>query len=331
MAGRLPDEFELIRRYFTPLAAGAPGAHGLADDVATLEIDPREQLILKTDAIVGGVHFLPDDPPDLVARKLLRVNLSDLAGKGARPLGYLLTCAFPAALDEAWVAGFAVGLAADQHEFGFALLGGDTTATPGPITLSATLFGGAPLGRLARRGDARVGDIVLVSGTLGDAALGLDVQRRPIDGLDEASRAFLVDRYRLPRPRLELGRALSDAGIVRAAMDISDGLIADLGHICRASGMGAVVEWERLPLSSAARAAIALRPDLAEDAAAGGDDYELLFTVAASDAPSAQRLGASCGVPLTPIGRMISGAGVRVQDASGREMRFRKSGYRHFE
>src|SRR5882724_9612110 len=177
----LPGEFELIARYFAPLAAGAPGALGLA---------AGDQLVVKTDAIVAGVHFLAADPPDLIARKLLRVNLSDLAGKGARPLGYLMTGAFPGDLDEAWLATFVEGLAADQREFGLSLLGGDTTATPGPLTLSATVFGAIGKGRLPWRGAAQAGDAVLVSGTLGDGALGLDVQRQEFPELDATGRAI---------------------------------------------------------------------------------------------------------------------------------------------
>src|SRR5262245_19051409 len=214
VAGRpLPGEFELIARYFAPLAAGAPGALDLTDDVATLEVDPAEELVVKTDAIVAGVHFLPDDPPDLVARKLLRVNLSDLAGKGARPLGYLMACAFPADLDEPWLERFVGGLAADQREFGLPLLGGDPTATPGPLTLAATALGAVGRGRLPRRAAARVGDAVLVSGTLGDGALGLDAQRQQFSELDAAEAAHLIGRYRLPQPRLNLGRALVEAGL----------------------------------------------------------------------------------------------------------------------
>src|SRR4029453_18412028 len=193
----LPGEFELIARYFAPLAAGAPGAFGLTDDVAIVDVGRDEQLVVKSDAIVAGVHFLPADLPDLIARKLLRVNLSDLAGKGARPLGYLMTCAFPGDLDESWVAKYVEGLAADQREFGLSLLGGDTTATPGPLTLSATIFGAIAKGRLPWRGGARDGDAVLVSGTLGDGALGLDVQRQDFPELGAVDRALLVDRYRL--------------------------------------------------------------------------------------------------------------------------------------
>jgi thiamine-monophosphate kinase len=291
----LPGEFELIARYFAPLAAGAPGAFNLSDDVAVVEVGPGEQLAVKADAIVAGVHFLPADPPDLIARKLLRVNLSDLAGKGARPLGYLLTCAISNDVDEAWLAKFVDGLGADQREFGLSLLGGDTTATPGPLTLSATVFGAIAKGRLPWRGAAQAGDAVLVSGTLGDGALGLDVQRQEFPELDAAGRAELVDRYRLPRPRLKLGRALVEAGLVHAAMDISDGLLADLGHICATSKLGADIEWPRVPLSEPAAKLVAARPLLRERIVAGGDDYELLLTVAEGDVSGGARDRAARG------------------------------------
>jgi thiamine-monophosphate kinase len=326
----LPDEFALIARYFAPLAAGAPGAFDLTDDVAIVEVAPDEQLVVKTDAIVGGIHFLPGDPPDLIARKLLRVNLSDLAGKGARPLGYLMTCVFPRDLDEAWLAKYVEGLGADQREFGLSLLGGDTTATSGPLTLSATVFGAIGKGRLPWRGAARAGDAVLVSGTLGDGALGLDVQRQAFPELDAAGCAYLVDRYRLPQPRLRLGRALVAAGLVHAAMDISDGLLADLGHICETSGLGAEIEWPQVPLSEPTATLVAARPSLRERVVAGGDDYELLLTVAADAVPAALSLAQQEGVGLTPIGRLSAGRGVRIRDAQGDEIAIGRTGFRHF-
>jgi len=276
------------------------------------------------------VHFLPVDPPDLIARKLLRVNLSDLAGKGARPLGYLMTCCFPNDLEEAWLARFVAGLATDQREFGLPLLGGDTTATSGPLTLSATVLGAIAKGRLPRRGAAREGDAVLVSGTLGDGALGLDVQRQTFPELDDAGRDHLIDRYRLPQPRLQLGRALVETGLVHAAMDISDGLLADLGHICSTSRVGATIEWSRLPLSVPAMKLVTARPELRERIVAGGDDYELLLTVAAADVPVALALVRREGGALTPIGRITAGSGVRIVDESGVEMAIARTGYRHF-
>lgn len=326
----LPGEFELIARYFAPLAAGAPGAFDLTDDVAVVDIGPDEQLVVKSDAIVAGVHFLPDDPPDLIARKLLRVNLSDLAGKGARPLGYLLTCALPRELDESWLARFVAGLAADQREFGLSLLGGDTTATPGPLTLSATALGAIAMGRLPWRGAARVGDAVLVSGSLGDGALGLDVQRQAFAEIDVRGRDYLIDRYRLPQPRLGLGRALVEAGIVHASMDVSDGLLADLGHICRVSQVGATVEWPRIPLSAPARAIVAAHPDRRDRIVAGGDDYELVLTVAAADVSAALSIAQCAGVALTPIGEIVAGGAVRLVDGEGRELAVAGTGYRHF-
>jgi thiamine-monophosphate kinase len=326
----LPGEFELIARHFAPLAAGNPGAAGLTDDVAALEIGPDEQLIVKSDAIVGGVHFLADDPPDLIGRKLLRVNLSDLAGKGARPLGYLMTCAFPSDVDEPWVARFVDGLAADQKEFCLSLLGGDTTATPGPVTLSATALGAVGRHRLPRRGDARDGDMILVSGTLGDGALGLDVLRHRFPDLDAADRDYLVDRYRLPQPRLALGRALVEAGIVHASMDVSDGLLADLGHICSTSGLGAEIEWARLPLSAAATRLAGRDAGWRQRVVAGGDDYELLLTVATGDVAAALAAAARVGVRLTAIGSMRGGSGVRILDEQGRDISVGRTGYRHF-
>ena len=257
-----PTEFELIARYFAPLAAGAPGAASLADDVALITVAAGEDLVLKSDAIVAGVHFTGQEPARLIARKLLRVNLSDLAAKGARPLGYLLTAVFPQDVEEEWIADFAGGLAEDQWQYGLSLLGGDTTATPGPLTLSMTVVGAAARGRTPRRSDGKKGDSILVSGTIGDGALGLRAARGQIEGLSAQANRFLQDRYQLPEPRLALGRALVESGIVHASMDISDGLIADLGHICQQSGLAAEVQWSQVPLSAAARAALGLRPDL---------------------------------------------------------------------
>jgi thiamine-monophosphate kinase len=326
----LPAEFDLIARYFAPLTAGRPEALGLADDVAILDIDPADSLVVTADALIAGVHFLPDDPPALIARKMLRVNLSDLAGKGARPLGYLMTCALSDEVDEAWLADFTAGLAADQREFGLALLGGDTTGTPGPLALSLTALGRVRRGHALLRGAARVGDIVMVSGTLGDGALGLDVQRWEFAGLPAAARDFLIDRYRLPQPRLALGQALAEGGIARAGMDISDGLLADLGHICRASGVGAVLRWADLPLSSAAQAVLSAAPELGERIVAGGDDYELLVTVPADRVDAALAAAGALGLPLAAIGRIEPGAGVRLLDPSGAEMHVSRTGYQHF-
>lgn len=325
-----PTEFEIIARYFAPLAAGAPGAASLADDVALIAVAAGEELVLKTDAIVAGVHFMGQEPARLIARKLLRVNLSDLAAKGARPLGYLLTAVFPHDVEETWIADFAAGLAEDQWQYGLSLLGGDTTATPGPLTLSLTVIGAAARGRTPRRGDGKKGDSILVSGTIGDGTLGLRAARGQLKGLSAQSIRFLQDRYQLPEPRLALGRALIESGIIHASMDISDGLIADLGHICQQSGLAAEIQWSQVPLSAAARTALGLDPELRGKVLGGGDDYELLFTVADHDAARAMEIAAAAGVPVAVIGTLVSGAGVAVRAEDGSKIEVAQKGFQHF-
>jgi thiamine-monophosphate kinase len=319
-------EFERIARFFAPLAA--PEALGLADDVALIDGPPGEQYVITTDAIVEGVHFLPGDPPAQVAQKLLRVNLSDLAAKGATPVGYQLMTALPATRDEAWLADFVAGLAADQSAFGIGLLGGDSVATPGPMTLSVTAIGRVAAGRAVLRRGAQVGDRVYVSGTLGDAALGLAVACGELGGLAAEARAFLIQRYRLPQPRLALGARL--VGLARAMIDVSDGLAGDLAHICAASGVAAVVEAALLPLSGPARAAIDVAPAQALAPLIGGDDYELLFAAPPEVEAALAALAQSIMVPLTAIGRIEAGQGVRVLDPEGRPIAPLAPGYRHF-
>ena len=315
-------EFALIDRLLKPLARGYPGALGLTDDAALVDVPEGRQLVVAKDAMVAGVHFLPDDPPALIAGKLLRVNLSDLAAMGAEPLGYLTAIARPAGLDDKWLHGFAAGLAADQAAFGLHLLGGDTVSTPGPLMLSLTILGTVPTGTALRRGGARPGDEVWVSGSLGDAALGL----RFLEGLalSEEDALALVDRYRTPTPRLALGVALR--GLATAAIDVSDGLLADLGHILETSGVGAVVEAGALPLSAAARGV----PGAREAALAGGDDYELLFTAAPEARTRLAALSRDLGLPLTRIGAITITRGIVLLDDQGRELPQDATGWRHF-
>ncbi|MCC6470782.1 MAG: thiamine-phosphate kinase [Alphaproteobacteria bacterium] len=320
-------EFGRIARYFAPLASSMPGAAGLTDDCATIEVPPGRMLVAKTDTIVDTIHLVGDEPADLVARKALRVNLSDLAAKGAVPLAYLLSLALPASVDDAWVARFAQGLAADQAEFGLGLIGGDSDRTTGPFVVTVAMFGTVPAGAIPRRGDAKPGDDIYVSGTIGDGALGLKAVRGQLPGLSQEARGFLADRYRLPRPRLALGQAL--AGIVHAAMDVSDGLVGDLAHICKHSGLAAALRWENVPLSPAARQAVAAEPRLREAVLGGGDDYELLLTAAPDAASRLAAASSRAGVPLTRIGTMAAGQGVRVVDADGRDVTPKVGGYRH--
>jgi thiamine-monophosphate kinase len=315
-------EFEFIARRLRPLAT-ADAALGLADDAALLDPTPGRQLVLAKDAMVAGVHFLPDDPPAQIARKLLRVNLSDLAAMGAAPLGYLLALARSSAIADAWLGEFCAGLAADNAEFGIALLGGDTVATPGPLTLSLTALGEVPKGTALLRRGARAGDDVWVSGTLGDGALGLKVLRGALDVTDDA-RAFLVERYRLPRPRLALGQALR--GSASAAIDVSDGLVADLGHVLEVSGVGAELHADALPLSPAAQGL----PGARDAALAGGDDYELLFTAPPKRRADLEALARRLDLPLTRIGSIRAKPGLDVLDQAGRLLQVPKAGWEHF-
>jgi thiamine-monophosphate kinase len=330
---RLPGEFELIARYFAPLARDFPGAYGLLDDAAVISPAPKNELVVKSDVIVGGIDFPPDDPADLIARKGLRVNLSDLAAKGAVPRAYLLDLVLPGTVDEAWIADFAAGLAHDQAEYGVHLIGGDMSSTSGRITIAVTAFGEAPINRIIRRGGAQAGDSVFVTGTIGDAALGLSALRAALPALDGASAAFLVDRYRLPQPRVVLGPAL--IGTATAGLDVSDGLVGDLRHICTVSRLSAIIKTRSIPLSPAARVAIEGDRRRLATALTGGDDYEILFTAAPAAAARIGELSRSAGVPITPIGRMAGSLGgdqhrVVVLDDLGQPLDLASEGWTHF-
>ncbi|MCQ8277914.1 thiamine-phosphate kinase [Acetobacteraceae bacterium KSS8] len=311
-------EFDFIDRHFLPLAG--PGALFLSDDAAVMTPPPGRELVLAADAVVSGVHFLPDDPADTVGEKLLGVNLSDLAAMGAMPLGYLLTVSAPASLGDHWFAGFAAGLKHAQERFGLSLLGGDTTGTPGPLCLSLTILGHVAPGRALRRNGARPGDAIWVTGTIGDAALGLMCLQ---NGLPDPT-GFLVDRYRRPQPRL--GLVLD--GIASAAIDVSDGLVQDLGHLCRRSGVAAEIAAERVPASPAARAA---GTDLLERRLTGGDDYELLLAVPPDREEALLAESVRAGIAVTRIGVFRSGPpDVTLRDASGAPLRFARGGWSHF-
>ncbi|MGH7079126.1 MAG: thiamine-phosphate kinase [Acetobacteraceae bacterium] len=309
-------EFSLIERCFRPLAG--PAGLELTDDVALLRPVPNTDLVLSADAMIAGVHFLANDAPDLIARKLLRVNLSDLAAKGATPLGYLITIAVAPETDDGWFEAFAAGLAADQQEFGLRLMGGDMTSTPGPFALSLTILGSVAFGQAVLRRGAEPGHGIFVSGTIGDSALGLDV----LQGRFEDASGHLVRRYHLPEPRL----GLPISGFAAAAMDISDGLVQDLGHLCRLGGVAAEVDSALVPLSPPARA---VGPSALARCLTGGDDYELLLAVP----PAAEgRLAASrFTVPFTRIGSFVVGPPeVRVRGPDGERMQFAHPGWTHF-
>lgn len=323
-----PSEFELIARYFAPLAVGAPGALGLTDDAALVKPPPGHHHVIAVDTLVQGVHFLADDPPDLIARKLLRVNLSDIASMGAAPKHYLLAISLCPGIGASWLEAFAAGLQADQDEFHVALLGGDTTSTPGPMTLTLTAIGNVPDGAEIKRSTARVGDLIYVSGTIGDAALGVRILTGKLSGLSGEMESALADRYRLPRPRVTLGPALR--GLATAMTDISDGLVADLGHICTTSAVGARIEANSVPLSPAAMAAVAQDPSALRIALTGGDDYELVFTAHPATADAVDAASRAVGVPITVIGRITHGGDVEVFDDNGNIITLKTIGYTHF-
>lgn len=330
VAGKLPGEFDLIARYFAPLAAKAPGALGLNDDVFAFAPPPGMDLVFKTDAITAGVHFLRSDPPDLIARKLLRVNISDLAGKGAKPLGYLMTTAFDDSIDESWLAKFVEGLAQDQAAFDIALWGGDTTRTPGPLALTATLIGSVPGGRTLRRAGARPGDRILVTGTIGDGFFGLAAHRGELADLAEPARRFLAQRYVLPQPRVALGRMLAEQALAHAGMDISDGLAADLGHMCAASNCGAQVAVASVPLSDAVADLVAADPSLISTVITGGDDYELLLAVPPDRVTAVLNAARECGTSIAEIGGFVQESGLTFLDRDNRPLAFEKAGFTHF-
>jgi thiamine-monophosphate kinase len=324
-------EDRLIARLFAPLARH-PGALGLLDDAAVIAPPPGHDLVLTKDALVAGVHFFPDDPPASIARKALRVNLSDLAAKGADPLGVLLAFAVPPSMSEAALAAFARGLGEDCTAYGAPLLGGDTVRTPGPFTVSITALGTVPAGRMVTRLHAKAGQAIVVTGTIGDAALGLalrlDPRRAGFAGLSPAHIAFLKDRYLHPRPRLVLSTALREHA--SAAMDVSDGLIGDLAKLLAASRIAGRIEAARVPLSAAARAAIAAEPALFETALTGGDDYEILAVMPEERLDAFGAVATAAGVGVTVLGRTLAGEGLTVEAADGTSMVLEHQSFSHF-
>ncbi|RAI44603.1 thiamine-phosphate kinase [Rhodoplanes roseus] len=330
-------EDRLIARHFAPLATH-PGALGLTDDVALLTPPDGCELVLETDAIVAGMHFFADDPPASIARKALRINLSDLAAKGTRPLGFLLSLALPrrsgdVTVDDPWLAAFAAALGADAKAYGCPLLGGDTVASPGPVMISVTVIGAVPTGTLVKRRGARPGDRLVVTGTIGDAALGLlmRLERAGAGDFDlaEAERAHLLSRYLEPCPRNALAEAVRTHAT--AGMDVSDGLVGDLAKLCAVSGVTAIVETARLPLSEAARRVLAAAPELLATVLAGGDDYEILCTVAPERLASFLAAAAQAGVPATEIGEILVGQGApRVLGPDGHPVALDRASFSHF-
>lgn len=322
------NEFSLIEKYFAPLAKGFPGSLALEDDAALVTVPVEKQLVLTKDVITAGVHFLADDPPEAIARKLVRVNISDLAAMRALPYAIMLATVFPDVIKEDWIARFAQGLSEDCREFGISLIGGDTTATPGPLTLSLTALGLVEPGKEMRRSGAQAGDFLCVSGTLGDAALGLHIAQGRLGRVARETSDFLLDRYRIPQPRITLSLRLGDC--VTAGMDLSDGLPGDARHLCKASGLGAAIDMDALPLSSAACDVLSAYPDLWPRVANGGDDYELLVAIPPEKMKKAETIAAQLGMRLTRIGRMTEASTVTFYRREEGDVTVSLSGYQHF-
>ena len=320
-------EFELIAELFAPLAT-APGGFGLTDDAAVATPPAGHDLIVTADAIVEGVHFFADDPPDLVAKKSLRVNLSDLAAKGCTPATYVLAISLPDRTGFDWLRSFAAGLAEDQQEFGISLLGGDTTATPGPLTIAVTAFGHVPAGRMIRRAGGQVDDLVYVTGTLGDAGGGLVCLKDDGGSLSVADRQYLIRRFQLPEPRMRLGGAL--IGLASASLDVSDGLLADLGHIAESSGVRIEIGAPRIPVSPALRRLWPNETERLVRAATAGDDYEIAFTAPAHRRRDIMQAAAAAGTTVSEIGRVTAGKGVALLDSAGFEISAGRPGFVHF-
>lgn len=333
MADR-PSESGLIARYFAPLAG--PGSLGLRDDAACFAPPAGHEIVITKDILVAGVHFFADDAADAVARKALRVNLSDLAAKGAGPLGFLLGLALPSDWQAAWLEQFAHGLGDDAKAYACPLLGGDTVKTPGPAMVSITALGSVPVGRMVPRTGARAGDRIYVSGTIGDAALGLrlrqpgEIDRAWIGEVSEAGRSHLLDRYLLPRPRLALALAMRDHA--HAGMDVSDGLVGDLAKVLAVSGVTAEVILADVPLSTAAAAAARASPECFDVAVTGGDDYEMLACVGADRCAAFEASATAAGVAVRAIGVVKDGAGVTplFLDRTGRARTFASGSHDHF-
>ena len=328
----MAGEADIIQGFFAPLAAGFEGAFGLKDDAASIVPPPGCEFVVSVDAIAAGVHFFPDDAAADIGWKAVAVNVSDLIAKGAAPYVYVMSLAFPDTPDNAWLLGFVTGLSEAQRAFGITLVGGDTDQRPGPLSVTITAIGIVPAGRIVKRGTARVGDHVFLSGTLGDSALGLKLRWNEVAAdpftVSAAHRSDLIARYLRPRPPLALVPVLRD--FASASMDVSDGLVKDLTRMVEASRVGALIDSEAFPLSNAARAVIASKASELATIATGGDDYQVLATVAPHNAAAFVAAAGRAGVEVAEIGRIMVGDGVVILGPAGNVISFEQSGYDHF-
>ncbi|MEM5584058.1 thiamine-phosphate kinase [Roseibium sp. AS2] len=332
MGADRPGEFELISRFFAPLAQD-PGSLGLSDDAAVITPAAGRDLVLTKDLLAADTHFFSDDAPEAIAAKALRVNLSDLAAKGARPRGYLLGLALPDDWTTEWLERFCKGLAADQAAYDFPLLGGDTIRSGNGLQVSITAIGEVTRGKAVRRSGARPSDLIFVTGTIGDAAAGLqarldpDFRRR--HGVSAEQQAFILDRYLLPRPRTRIAGLLTECA--SAALDVSDGLVADCGHLAAASAVDVTLDLGKLPLSDALRHLRDKAPPVFSRCLNGGDDYEVLVSIPEERAAAFAQDAARLGCPITQIGHVTRGNGQVVLTRDGQELAAQEDdGFRHF-
>lgn len=327
-------EFDIIAKYFRPLSKGSDGALGLLDDAAILDVPDGQSLIVTTDAVVAGVHFLESLSPEDIAHKVVGVNLSDLAAMGAIPKAVFLAAQFTSDLSTDWISAFANGLQSALKPSGAVLMGGDTVSTPGPMAFTITALGHAPKGRALHRANAKPGDVVFTTGTIGDGALGLAMLLGEVKDLSSEHAAHLARRYARPEPRWTLGAELLKTGLTVAAVDVSDGLVADIRHICEASNVDAVIEAEQVPVSEAARAVLEMKPELFNTVLTGGDDYELVFTAPQDSVADIESMGEAQGLQITAIGRIeepgtLGQGRIAVVDAHGIPLELGAGGYQH--
>ncbi len=322
------NEFEFIASQLKPLAASFAGALNLEDDAAILTPEKGKEFVVTTDALTAGVHFFATDPPQLIAQKCLRVNLSDIAAMGATPYCYSLSLMLPEQTSLTWLTEFCNGLRADQDTYNVHLSGGDTTSTSGRMSFAITMIGTVPAGKAVKRSTARIGDEIWVTGTIGDAAMGLLALKNTLPKIDAAARDALVQRYYIPQPRNRIATALQD--LATAAIDISDGLAADLRHICKASGVGAQVLASKIPVSDHALSLLNTDAVPIEDLISGGDDYEIMFTTNPGKDIEISILSNNFNLKISKIGTLTANPEIGFIDQDGEILTLSIDGYRHF-
>lgn len=325
-------EFGLIEALFMREAPKEKGVvAGIGDDAAVLTVSRSQELLVTTDALVEGVHFDSDADPFILGKKALLVNLSDIAAMGGTPRWFQLSLSLPPSTPLAWAEEFARGLNATADEHGVVLTGGDTVGSKGCSSVTVTLLGTVPQGRMTSRSGAVPGDLIFVTGSVGDSALGLAERMGKLTIADADDRIFLQRRHNLPEPRLKLGRMLQEAAVVTASIDVSDGLVADLRHLCASSKVGAEIDADKVPLSDAARRCLGEHgPDLLDLLLTGGEDYELIFTVPKGAVEQVAPLAAEAGVEVTPIGEITTDSPTVSLIRDGKPMRLTQGGWKHF-